>query len=564
MTRKSSKSGTVHTDTSVWRRLEFFKFGRRFGPTIVDRYIFREILPPFIVAVLFWTTIFMSLVLKDIAGELFGKGIEPTKILTYLSYLIIEKLTETIPMSCLFAGIMAAGRLSGDSEITALRSAGISFPRIYIVYIFTGFLMLLLVGWMNLYYGPINSRAREDFEDWLRNYHSLSLVKAGRFLGRASMDGISKKGQDIYTEGRDGNILQNVQIREWFNAMDRNSEMVAVRDTYLPIGFGYITQIVHARTGELLSRTGADGKEEKFIRLRNGYIVELNQDQTEYQTTNFENGFMDYLIPPPVKPLGRVNVRPDNYTIFELYEFLEKMEKGGNQIDVGALMGDIPGAPAPGVGENGQTGMVITLPGLSEMQTMMFKLAVWITENHEKVGKPGGPTAEEFQQREQLVLQFQLFLRDAGKTKKKFEVEIQKRYAMPVACLLFFFVSFPLGLVVKRSGKGMSFSLALVIFAIYYAFLYYGLGRADKGSMDPVLGAWLGNIVIGILGFWIMSTRTDGFSPFSVLLRPFRRPAKAVWNFLGRHIPLDRWVTRIPVPAFLSRIYGKIRVKLPF
>ncbi len=541
MTIKKRETASVHTDRSVWRRFEKFWKGRRFGPTILDRYILMEILPPFIVALLFWTTLFMSLVLQGVAGELFGKGIEITKILTYLGFLIGEKLTQTVPMSCLFGGIMAAGRLSGDSEITAMRCAGISFPRIYTVYIFTGIVSLLAVAWMNLYYGPVNSRAREDFEDWLKAYHSLSLVKPGAFLGRANIDGISKKGQDIYAENKIGNILYEVQIREWYNGLnEKSSEVVSIRGFGIPIGDGFVSQIVHAKTGEMLSRRSETGLEEKFLRLRNGFLIELDEKQTRYQITDFSDGFMDYVIPPPVRPLGRLNVRPDNYTFPELFDFLKKLDEGGNEIDVGALLPGIgPSEGSVKLGEGGG-GSTIRLPPLAEMKTSVIQFQFWLTQNYPLIGKQGGPTQEEFQQRVQLSLQFSAFLKDAEKTKKRFQVEIQKRLAMPVACLLFFFISFPLGLVVKRSGKGMSFALALVVFLIYYTFLNIGLSRADQGKLHPFVGAWTANFVILGMGIWIMSTRTEGFSPLYFLIRPFHRVWKKLSGAFLRVVPLDR------------------------
>ena len=121
------------------------------------------------------------------------------------------------------------------------------------------------------------------------------------------------------------------------------------------------------------------------------------------------------------------------------------------------------------------------------------------------------------------MLQFTLFLNDAERTRRKFEVEIQKRMATPVASILFFFVAFPLGLVVKRSGKGMGFALALMVFGIYYIFLTYGISQANAGSMSPIIGAWLPDIIIAVMGVYIMSKRTEGFSPFSKLLSPVYR-----------------------------------------
>lgn len=542
-------------------------FFRRAMPrvSILDRYVLVEILQIFLVSVLLVTSLLMSVVLKEVVGELLGKDIELIKILQYLGYLLIEKLSMTIPLACLFSGILAAGRLSGDSEITAMRSAGISFPRIYSIFVFFGMIAMLFVAYVNMYYGPVSARAREDFENWLKSYHSLTLVKPGRFLGAANMDGVSRTGQDIYAENSVENVLKRVQIREWYNQLDeRKSETIRLKNLAIPIGDGFITQILHAESGELMTRKNNDGTEDKLIRLKKGFLIERDLERDGYQVTNFTDGHMDYVLPPPVKQMGRLNVKPDNYTFLELFDFLEKMEKGGHEIDFCSLNPDCQGGGGgssklgEGMGGSGQT---FTLPAYSEMELMISRMRFWIINNNSKVGKPGGPTREEFQQKVQLSLQLMIFLKDAEKTRLRFQVEIHKRLATPIASILFFFISFPLGLVVKRSGKGMGFVLALVVFLIYNAFLSVGLSQAYKGAMSPVAGAWLPDVIIAIMGLYIMSTRTDDFAPFAFLTKPIKKLITLVKPYLKKILKPLMPVYRLiePLIGFVIRIIGTLR-----
>lgn len=80
---------------------------------------------------------------------------------------------------------------------------------------------------------------------------------------------------------------------------------------------------------------------------------------------------------------------------------------------------------------------------------------------------------------------------------------------MPVSCQIFFFLSFPLGLVVKRSGKGMSFTLAIVFLFIYNAFFILGNGISYKSNVPDWIGPWSANIVIACISVYIMASRTD-------------------------------------------------------
>lgn len=504
------------------------RFLSRFKLSILDRYIFAEILQPFLTVLLFFTSLFLALVLKDIVGDLIGKGISFWDITRFLIYLVGEKITLTIPMACLFAGILAAGRLSGDSEIAAMRAAGISFPRMYVVFLVFGLIAMSIVAAMNLYLGPLAAGAREEFENWLKSYHSLSLARPGQFLGGGDIDGLQKGGQDIYVAAREGSELIGLQIRFWdYKLDDQKSPIMQVNGVPVRIGESVVTRVIQAEKGRLYSRykdvSDRSKGVEEFIRMKNGYVIETDSSYSKIEVTNFLSGYMDYVLPPPKSSFGKINVRPEGYTFSELFEFLTRLRKGEHQIDFSALA----------AGESGKVGESIgldatRLPSPQEMKIMAAQLRIWILQNHAKIGQPGGPTAAEMQQRIQTVFLFEGFLADVDKTERRFQIEIQRRLAVPVASLLFFFISFPLGLVVKRSGKGMSFSLAIFVFLGYYTLYTVGLDRANSGSISPIVGAWTADVALLIFGFVLMSTRTDGFAPLQFLLKPIRKINGAV------------------------------------
>ncbi len=547
----------VHTDRSWWRLPEFTFRGRRFGVTVVDRYIFREILQPFLMALFFITTLFISVALKDVIGDLLSKGVDPLRIALFLVNLIMETLGLTLPVACLFAGILAAGRLSGDSEVTAMRAAGISFPRMYGVFLFAGLLSMLIMGYLLFYVSPASAKAREDFQNWLKTYHQLSMVKTGRFLGRADFDGMSSKGQDIYAESRTGSVLHNVQIREWQNEMDAaKTTTIQIGKVSVPLGNGFMTQIVHAREGEMLLRITEEGTPEKFIRLTNGFAVELNQEEETFQITDFTGGTMDYVIPEPPPPLGRLNVQPSSRTFDELFEFVHRLDNGGIEITPMTLIGSM--ANVAGVRKynsligsasdaqiEGMLNRTIKLPSIQgmEVQAMQFRMLLpqlmqgKIPKNMPQQFTALAASMGEGDLSPQMMMMFAAMfdglVKMAKETRRRFIYEIHSRMATPTACLLFFFISFPLGLVVKRSGKGMSFVLALFVFLAYYSSVMLAQAEAYGGGIDPALGAWLPNILLLVFGFYIMARRTDGFNPFYFITRPVRRLLGLLWKPLA-------------------------------
>ncbi len=94
-----------------------------------DRYVLREVAPPFAVGLTIYTfVLLMNELLR--APELFiAKGVPLGTTLLLLVYLLPAVLSFTLPMSVLMGFLAGLGRLSSDSEITAFRTLGISPAR---------------------------------------------------------------------------------------------------------------------------------------------------------------------------------------------------------------------------------------------------------------------------------------------------------------------------------------------------------------------------------------------------------------------------------------------------
>ncbi|MCD4817812.1 MAG: LptF/LptG family permease [Candidatus Cloacimonetes bacterium] len=87
---------------------------------------------------------------------------------------------------------------------------------------------------------------------------------------------------------------------------------------------------------------------------------------------------------------------------------------------------------------------------------------------------------------------------------RRYKVEIHKKYAIAVACLVFVLVGAPIGMMTKTSGVGMAFSVSAIIFMIYYAILSGGEDLADRGTIEPWFSMWISNIVLGIIGIYLV------------------------------------------------------------
>jgi lipopolysaccharide export system permease protein len=86
-------------------------------------------------------------------------------------------------------------------------------------------------------------------------------------------------------------------------------------------------------------------------------------------------------------------------------------------------------------------------------------------------------------------------------------VEIHKKYALPVACIVFILIGAPLGVMVRKGGFGVAASISLFFFVIYWAFLIGGEKLADRNIITPFWGMWSANILLCIAGI-TLTTKT--------------------------------------------------------
>ncbi len=97
---------------------------------ILDRYIVREIIPPFLVGIFGFIIIMITDILFTLTDLIINKGVPFFAVLKLLVFKLPAIMVLTFPVATLFGVAMAMGRLSHDREIIALRTSGVSMFRI--------------------------------------------------------------------------------------------------------------------------------------------------------------------------------------------------------------------------------------------------------------------------------------------------------------------------------------------------------------------------------------------------------------------------------------------------
>jgi lipopolysaccharide export system permease protein len=100
---------------------------------ILDRYVAREMIVPFLFGTVAFVTVFVagSLLLR-LTTLMAQEGATVGEAALLFMYWLPRFIVPTFPMATLLAVLLAFGRLAGDSELSAIRAAGVSFARLLV------------------------------------------------------------------------------------------------------------------------------------------------------------------------------------------------------------------------------------------------------------------------------------------------------------------------------------------------------------------------------------------------------------------------------------------------
>lgn len=185
---------------------------------ILDRYVCRQVLSTSIFGVgILSVVLVLGQVFKSLLELLINHNAPLDLILSFIAYIVPFSLTFTIPWGFLTAILLVFGKMSAENELIALRSSGISIPRICVTVFLLAAVFAGICLWINIDVAP---RAQVKMKD------ALSNIATNNPLAMFGSDKVINEfpGRKIYIEQNDGPELRNIVVYE----MDEESFPIRV------------------------------------------------------------------------------------------------------------------------------------------------------------------------------------------------------------------------------------------------------------------------------------------------------------------------------------------------
>ena len=267
----------------------------------LSRYLLSEILPPFLLGLLTFTFILLIARILKLVELIVTRGIPLTQVGRLLVLILPTFLELTLPMAFLLAILLGLGRLSGDQELLALKSSGVSPVQILLPLIFMAASVAIITFLLTTWVRPAAQVALKD------ELYNIAKTRVGTVL-REKVFNDDFPNILIYVEEiiPPGNVAQGILI-------------IDKRET--------------AKDNIILGKVGLINTEEQThtlsLRLFDGSIYERDRTRSDFSQTNFNIYDFKLDLDEFIGPVKMKDAGPKEMSLNRLLETIEEKQAAG-------------------------------------------------------------------------------------------------------------------------------------------------------------------------------------------------------------------------------------------
>jgi lipopolysaccharide export system permease protein len=529
---------------------------------ILRHYVLREHAGPFFFALATLTSLFLLNQVARHFGDLVGKGLGGAVIGEFFALSVPFIIAMTTPMAALVATLYAFSRLAAENEITALRASGVGMARVLLPVIFAGaFLAALMVAFNDQVLPRTNHRLRKLQTDIARKKPTFALreqvineISPGRlFLRTLKIDEAEDLLRDVMIiDLSDPLRRRTIHADSGRMGMSRN-----MSDLELTLYDGYSQEIPKEEPGKLqrlffdidfvrvrgVADTLQRTEEDAYKSDREMSVCEMQEQvavaarEHEWARLHMEEALATAALraatgdpPRGTVPLSGEADSDEPFGLGRLYcdavAAITRLIRPDSALADAQPPQQQQDAVVRTPGSRRQTAdtargvkVVVETAGVTDRRRARQR-ALGIAPSAGLPPSAGGYSSLDFYQGgaglsiEPFIGQLELMtarMRDSRQVMNRYDVEIQKKFALAFACIVFVMIGAPIALRFPRGGVGLVIGASVGIFALYYIGLVGGEALADRLLLSPFIAMWLTNILfLGIAALLLSRMGKEG------------------------------------------------------
>jgi lipopolysaccharide export system permease protein len=431
---------------------------------LIYRHLLLSAAGPFFFGLFTITFLMMIEILYKFVDLFVSKGIPFLLAAKVLGLSLGHMVALSIPMAVLISILMTIGQLAADQEITALKASGISLWTVLRPLLFATTLIAIGLTAYNHYIFPKSNHTLASLLYDINRIKPMMEIQEGRFTEMNDRMTIFVQKKDDLT-GR----IEDVSIFEKQQPGDLSPRLTMATWGMIIEDHANNAMLLELHNGEIHDRPDKEAPDKYQVIRFNKQIITINNAERDFKSS---------------KRKSRSDREMD---LNDLRAAAAREQK--RQDEVGSHVNDL------------NTNLVMWQFQLLNPDKRLEILG-------KRPTPPEGKRREKFLDKKFMGLsmkvdrvveqsEYQEKIRESYAVKKnRYEVEFHKKFAIPFACVVFAILGVPMAVTTSRSGKGISASMAIAVYLIYYLFLVGGERFADRGMLDPFLSMWAANILL--------------------------------------------------------------------
>ncbi len=477
----------------------------------LDQFIIKSFVGPFIAILLVVVFILMMQFLWLYIDELVGKGLSFKVILEFLGWGSATLLPLSLPLATLLSSMMTLGTLGENNELLAIKAAGISLQRVLIP-------LGIICG----------------------------VISIGAFF--ISNDLIPVAYNKIYTLRDDiGKTKEEIKIPTgtFYNGIEGYILRVDERDKETDMMYGVMVYN-HTKNKGNTSLTLADSALMKMSKDKS-YLTFTLYDGANYEETNTKK-YRDTTL-----TLQKIDFREQELIIpLENYAFQKSDSSRFNDQVKSMNLAQLQHGQ-DSIGALNEEGKQKNIVSVQKSRTLRYN------EQLDSAGK-AGRTSPFVRKKEEgwktLDAEIQALERAKGNandlqmslasfsreryhhtyTLRLIDIEILKKFALSIACLIFFFIGAPLGALIRKGGLGTPAIISVLFFVFYWVIDITGTKLARDGAVGPFHGVFISSYILLPTGLYLTWQAINDSSIFNLgnIKNGFKKIKAAIMGFFKK------------------------------
>ena len=493
----------------------------------------KTFLPLFVMTFFICLFIVLMQFLWKYIDDLVGKGLDIEVLGELFFYAALTLIPLALPLSLLLASLMVFGNLGEHLELTAMKSSGISLLRVM-----SPLIVIVSIVSVAAFFFQNDVLPKAQVKMWTLLFSARQKSPELDIPEGAFYDGIDGYNLFVKQKNKDTGELYHIMI---YDVSDGN---------------GY-ANILLADSAKL---SFTENKKHLFLQLFTGEEFEDLKDNRPMASANNmlyrRESFHDKSILIPFDAnfnrLSDQNMR-NQYVGKNIAELRHTIDSVSCRIDSAGthVSEQMKEEPLFGVTtrhyvykNNVRTLEVTKLPAVKHV------VDIDSVFNAASVDKKRAYVAAAMAHAYQMQQQYEFMgfsMQEDYVTVRRHQIEMQKKFTLSLACLIFFFIGAPLGAIIRKGGLGAPLVISVILFIIYYVIDNSGYKMARDGRWEVWQGIWLSSAVLLPLGIFLTYKAIND----SAVLNPdaYRKFFKRITGtHVTRHVDMKEVVIDNVVP----------------